>query len=183
MRTSPNSLRWPLMATLLVGALALPLSGCAIRVVDPTATSDIGVDDAAAGARPSSTAADPSDGPDASATDASTPGTGTADADRAAAIASATSTVSCSPGLVLDQPASIIRVEGDCDDVTVAADGAVVILDDVATLRVTADAALVMALGVGTLLVSGSADTVQYTGTAPTVTDTGAANLIERIAS
>lgn len=145
-----------------VAGLLVALAGCSVQLVDPDATPTPPV------SQPGAT-----DGPDVPS---DKPGT----SERDAAIAAATTTLACTDELVVDQHAAVVRVDGDCDEVTVAADGAIVILDDVRELRVSGSATTVYVLNLGQLALTGDAVIVRWQGTAPEVTDDGTANLIER---
>jgi hypothetical protein len=162
--------------------LAGSLSGCGVALVDPAAT-----DAAPAPTTPSRTPAAPaSPTPTASAPAAgdSTADDSTVTSDlpytRDDFVAAATATIACTPGLVISQPGAVVVVEGACGDVTVNADAAVVVLDDVDRLRVTGVGTVVSALATGSIEVGGDANVIWWRGAAPTVTDTGAGNVIER---
>jgi len=164
--------RTPAVLTALV--LAVTLAGCAVEISEPDA-------DPSAPAAPSSPARMGTPTPvDAEPEEADIPDASSATVTREDMIASATSTVACTPGLVIDQTGVVVVVEGPCDEVTVNADVAVVVLDDVTRLRVAGTGNAVSALSIETLEVVGDINSVWWRGDAPEVTDTGAGNALER---
>lgn len=170
-------MRKTFVPALAVLALATALAGCAVEISDPDASAaapnpSIEVESPAAVDEPEETASAPAD----DAPDDSVLATITRDD----MIAAATATIACTPGLVIDQHTAVVRVEGDCDDVTVTADAAVVVLDDVTRVRVTGTGSVVSTLGLRTLEIAGDATTVWWQGSAPQVTDTGVGNVVQR---
>lgn len=155
-------LRWPALAGIaLIGATAL--SGCTLRFTEPGSPSS------------------PPEGPPASDTSempSGTPSEGAELPDRDAYIARADQTVPCSPGLDIGTHGGIIRVEGDCETLTVSADAAVVVADNVGTLTVTGSASTVFVLDVSSLHLTGDANLITWTGATPAVADDGTSNTI-----
>ncbi|WP_378148424.1 DUF3060 domain-containing protein [Cnuibacter sp. UC19_7] len=169
------------------GALAaVLLSGCTLTLRDPGATG-------AGGTMP---VAVPSPSPTAMPTPTPTPSltAGASDtligpsdaaggaADRDRWIAAATSTQVCSPDLTIgaSATATVVRVEGSCGTLVIEADAGVVVADDVRTLLVEGTGATVSVLQVGAVTVTGDANVVRWSGSAPVVDDTGAANTTGR---
>jgi len=155
--------RWSALAGIaLIGATAL--SGCTLRFTEPGTPPPSSPSDEAPSASDPSLAGDPP------ADDAPR--------DRDAYIARADQTVPCSPGLDIGTHGGIIRVEGDCETLTVSADAAVVVADNVGTLTVTGSASTVFVLDVSSLHLSWDANLITWTGTTPMVADDGTSNTI-----
>ncbi len=76
-----------------------------------------------------------------------------------------------------------MRVEGPCETLTVSADAAVVVADQVGTLVVTGAGTAVSVLEVGAVRVSGSANSIAWQTGTPTVADTGTANRLGKASS
>ncbi|AZS35923.1 hypothetical protein CVS47_00521 [Microbacterium lemovicicum] len=160
--------------------LAVMMAGCAVSLSAPASGTPAGEE----------TAVTP--GPTSPAPAPSVPATGSADGPapssspsddrltREDLLAAASITIACTPGLVLTEPGAVTRVEGTCEDVTVATDAAYVVLDDASRVTITGSGVVVSALAVDTISIDGDANTVWWTGSAPVVTDSGAGNVIER---
>lgn len=149
----------------LIGTTAL--GGCTLRLADPDDTStpvETGAGDETGG---------PEDGTAVERPETDGDGSG-----RETAIARADQTIPCSPGLDVSSPGTVIRVEGACEALTVSADAAVVVADDVQSLVVTGTGTVVHVLELGDLRITGDANVVSWTGTTPSVADSGTANLI-----
>jgi hypothetical protein len=172
-------------AALAAAALALALAGCSVSIADPAAT-DVTVEvstpdaDVTPSGSPSTPARPAPTGTTADDDSAAVDSGSTNGVTREQAIAAASTTVACTPGLVISQIGAVVRVEGACDEVTVNADAAVVVVDDVAKLRLAGSGTVVFAQQVGEFSVVGDASVLRWRGTAPTGTDTGAGNVIER---
>lgn len=95
-------------------------------------------------------------------------------------LGSITMTVPCNSPVVIDQTAVTVRVEGSCEQVTVHADAAVVILEDVGELTLTGSGTVIFARKLSELHVSGDINEVYWQGVAPKTTDNGSGNIITR---
>jgi hypothetical protein len=168
-------------ALLLTAAAAVALAGCAVSITDSEAT-DAGSLSGEPVPRATPAAPSPTSRPTDDAADRPADDTAIAEpaVTRDQAIAAASTTLACTPGLVVSQIGAVVRIEGPCDEVTVNADAAVVVVDDVSRLRVAGTGTAVFALGIGELTVTGDASGVWWRGDAPVVTDTGAGNVIGR---
>lgn len=158
-------LRWSALAVLaIVGTTTL--SGCTLRFTEPGAPPPTSPEQSS-----------PSDEGSGDSPDSDDPGVGTTGG-REDYIARANQTIPCSPGLDVAAHGAIIRVEGACDDLTVSADAAVVVADDVRALTVTGDGSTVLVLELTSLQVSGDVNLISWTGATPSVSDTGTANTL-----
>lgn len=168
--------RWLALVALTIVAVG-SLSGCGLAFSDPDAT-----DPAPATSSQESPDATPEQSePETSAPEASEPedaAPGATNPARDDLIARAAQTIPCSPGLDVTTDGGIVRVEGACDDLTVSADAAIVIADDVAALTVSGSGTYVSTLALGDLRLTGDVNEVRWTGATPAVTDSGTANTI-----
>lgn len=172
--------RWiALVALTIVGVGSL--SGCGLTFADPSATQSAPTTSQPQTAeQPSTAPADPT--PSATATDpAETGEVGVPSADRASLISRAQQTIPCSAGLDVANDGAIIRVEGACEAITVSADAAVVVTDDVTTLTVSGSGTVVYTLALADLRISGDVNEVRWTGATPAVADEGTANTIGQL--
>lgn len=166
--------------------LAVLLSGCTVRIIDPTA-EDPGttVAETPAADAPATETPEGTDdvAPDDEAPDDDSAPLGGWDAEHAAhradLLASATTTMPCPSG-PLQQDGAVIRIEGACDEIRIELDAGAVIIDDVSTLLLSGSGTVVYAGTVGDVRVSGSANEIYWTGDTPQVTDTGTANVLRR---
>ncbi|WP_417541297.1 hypothetical protein [Microbacterium maritypicum] len=159
---------------------ALLLTGCTVRIIDPSA-------DEARSPAPQEAGPTPRDETTPRAT--SSPGEGTEAAppalsapnaaERERLIAAATITMTCPSG-PLDQDGAVVRVEGSCASLVIDIDAGVVIADDVDELLLRGSGTVVYAGTIGTATVSGSANEVYWTGPTPTLQDDGSANSLGR---
>ncbi|QCR18294.1 DUF3060 domain-containing protein [Agrococcus sp. SGAir0287] len=171
--------RWFALVALTIVAVG-SLSGCGLAFSDPDATDPAPSSQDGTGSSPEADAAesDPADGEPAASDPAETEtgAPGASSPDRDALIARASQTIPCSPGLDVTTDGGIVRVEGTCDDLTVSADAAIVIADDVAVLTITGSGTVVSTLALGELRITGDVNDVRWTGATPAVTDDGTAN-------
>lgn len=173
--------RWVALAALTLVAVG-SLSGCGLAFADPDATETTPTSSSPQTPQ-ADPAADPSgipESPDASEPTESEE-VGVPSADRDALIAQAQQTIPCSAGLDIANDGVVIRVEGACDAITVSADAAIVIVDDVTTLTVSGSGSVVDALELADLRISGDVNEVRWTGATPAVTDEGTANTIGQV--
>lgn len=155
---------------LLTGLLGASLTGCAVGITDPSETSEA----------PSSVTATPdeaetdetADGDDDTSQDAGDT------AARADVRSKATTTEQCDGALTLEQAGAIISVEGDCEHLTVNADGSTIVAGDVATLEVVGMGNVVYTDALTMLTVSGDANVVHWAGAKPAITDDGIGNAL-----
>ncbi|WP_223628866.1 DUF3060 domain-containing protein [Microbacterium sp. EST19A] len=160
--------------------LAVLLSGCTVRIIDPAAESP--------GATSGST---DTETPAAETPAAERPPTKTPEATehdgldaehaehRQRLLDSVTTTMPCPTG-PLQQDGSIIRIEGACAEVRIDLDAGAVIVDDVTTILLSGSGTVIYAGTLGEVRVSGSANEIYWTGETPQVTDTGTANVLRR---
>ncbi len=66
-----------------------------------------------------------------------------------------------------DSDARVVEVTGDCTDVTIEADGATVLLQNVATLSVDADVAMVFVTSAEAIVLGGAGNTVVWAAGTP----------------
>ncbi|SDH67148.1 DUF3060 domain-containing protein [Agrococcus jejuensis] len=168
--------RWVALAALTLVAVG-SLSGCGLAFSEPDASP---APPASSPQTPSTEPADddPAESPAESPEESDPTEIGAPSAERDELIARAQQTVPCSAGLDVANDGAIIRVEGACDELTVSADAAIVIADDVTTLTVSGSGSVVYALELADLRISGDVNEVRWTGATPAVTDDGTANTI-----
>lgn len=181
--------RLPVIALLTCFA-ATALTGCTVEVIDQAGTPQDSSSASQSSVSAPSEQAEPAD--DAPATEASENVTRTevsesASSDgglssevqeaRDAAAAVATTKLRCDGDLTIDTVGAVVRVDGDCTSITVTADIAVVVADNVGTVRVSGTGNVVYALRVQTVEIAGDTNVVTWAGTTPTVTDTGVGNV------
>jgi len=157
-----KNLHYPAIAVALGAAILL--SGCTFRIADPSERPS--VPPTATAPTPSETA-DVDDGDDSS--DAS-------ERDRLEDLV--TVTLPCEPEIDVSQPGATLRLEGDCESVTVTGDASVVIADSIGSLVITASGVVVYADTIASLKVTGDANTVRWGGSTPGVDNTGAGNTL-----
>lgn len=164
-----------LPSALIAGVLALSLSGCAMRVTDTATETPVASESPTQ--NPATSTPDP--GPTPASPDAFLviPDPDAAQ-ERADLIAAATTVLRCDGERTLDEQATVVRVEGECDVLVVAMDAGVVVADDVRELQVTGAGSVVYAGKVDVLTVSGTANSVTWTGATPDVRDTGVSNIL-----
>lgn len=173
---------WSATAVAVVLA-SLLLSGCSVRLVDP-ASDGTGSSDSSRVTDDAAPDLGTSDAQGSEPTDTATPAADDGlDTEHAAhrqeLVDAATTTMPCPTG-PLQQDGAVIRIEGDCGEITIDSDAAAVVVDDVSTLTLTGDGTVVYAAEVGEVLVSGSANQIYWTGKTPAVTDSGSANTLRR---
>lgn len=164
---------------------AVLLSGCTMRIIDPTA-EDAGPTTGATGAETPAKTPVPKTPDAAEDDDTSDPDPAPIDgldaehaAHRQRLLGSATTTMPC-PTAPLQQDGTIIRIEGDCDEIRIDLDAGAVIVDDVSSLQLSGSGTVVYANTIGDVRVSGTANEIYWTGETPQVTDTGTANVLRR---
>lgn len=169
-------------ATIVVAVL---LSGCTMRIIDPAA-EDAGPTTGATGAETPAKTPAPKTPDAAEDDDRSDPDPAPIDgldaehaAHRQRLLDSATTTMPC-PTAPLQQDGTIIRIEGDCDEIRIDLDAGAVIVDDVSSLQLSGSGTVVYANTIGDVRVSGTANEIYWTGETPQVTDTGTANVLRR---
>lgn len=160
---------------------ALLLTGCTVRIIDPSA--DEARSPAPQEADPASqdeTTPRATSSPDEGDVDAAPPALSAPNAaERERLIAAATITMTCPSG-PLDHDGAVVRVEGSCASLVIDIDAGVVIADDVDELLLRGSGTVVYAATIGTATVSGSANEVYWTGPTPTLEDDGSANSLGR---
>ena len=160
---------------------AVALSGCTLRIVDPASESP---DPASNSQGPESP---PAETPEQETPEANQPSADPQpdgwDAEHAAhrerLLESASTTMPCPTG-PLQQDGTIIRIEGDCDEIRIDLDAGAVIVDDVSSLLLSGSGTVVYAATIGEVRVSGTANEIYWLGETPQVTDTGTANVLRR---
>lgn len=152
---------------LLAGLLGASLTGCAVSITDAPDAEDTA---SSATNTPIETDAD-NDAND-TAQDAGDP---TA---RAEVRSTATTTAPCDGALTLERAGAVVAVEGDCDHLTVSADGSTIVAEDVTTLEIIGTGNVVYTDALTTLAVSGNANVVHWLGAEPTISDDGAGNAL-----
>ena len=177
--------RWFALVALTIVAVG-SLSGCGLAFSNPDApdaspSSQDGTGTSpGAGEEPAQSDPVESDpaASDPAETETETGAPGVPTPERTDLIAQASQTIPCSPGLDVATDGGIVRVEGTCDDLTVSADAAIVIADDVSILTITGSGTYVSTLALGDLRLSGDVNEVRWTGATAAVTDSGTANTI-----
>lgn len=162
----------PLTAIAVTAMLLTALTACSVNVVDGAQPRPAASDDA------TQTDADAETGPPLDVIDEQAEPDAGDDIDREALIAAATNVRRCDGELTIVDNAVLVRVEGPCDRLIVNSSGSQVVTDDVTFLEVVGDGNVVLSGTVETLLVNGAANVVHWQGATPTVTETGAANVL-----
>jgi hypothetical protein len=174
-----------LTATALTALLlAAALSGCTATIVDGSAqssekpTTEQTTEQTSTPDRTEADTEEPAttDDADESTTSGLSPQNA---AERERLTAEATTVMPCPSG-PLDQDGAVIRVEGSCAELVIDIDAGVVIADDVTTLTLSGSGTVVFAENIDALTVTGSASIVYWTGSTPTVDDSGTANTLTR---
>lgn len=160
---------------------ALLLTGCTVRIIDPSAEEARSPAPQEAGPAPQDeTTPRATSSPDEGDVDAAPPALSAPNAaERERLIAAATITMTCPSG-PLDHDGAVVRVEGSCASLVIDIDAGVVIADDVDELLLRGSGTVVYAGTIGTATVSGSANEVYWTGPTPTLQDDGSANSLGR---
>lgn len=159
---------------------ALLLTGCTVRIIDPSADEVRSPAPQEAGPAPQDettprATSSPGEGTEAAPPALSAPNA----AERERLIAAATITMTCPSG-PLDHDGAVVRVEGSCASLVIDIDAGVVIADDVDELLLRGSGTVVYAGTIGTATVSGTANEVYWTGPTPTLQDDGSANSLGR---
>lgn len=159
---------------------ALLLTGCTVRIIDPSADEVRSPAPQEAGPAPQDettprATSSPDEGTEAAPPAPSAPNA----AERERLIAAATITMTCPSG-PLDHDGAVVRVEGSCASLVIDIDAGVVIADEVDELLLRGSGTVVYAGTIGTATVSGSANEVYWTGPTPTLEDDGSANSLGR---
>ena len=169
------------IAAITTGVIAaLLLTGCTVRIIDPSADEVRSPAPQEAGPAPQDettprATSSPDEGTEAAPPALSAPNA----AERERLIAAATITMTCPSG-PLDHDGAVVRVEGSCASLVIDIDAGVVIADDVDELLLRGSGTVVYAGTIGTATVSGSANEVYWTGPTPTLQDDGSANSLGR---
>lgn len=165
-----------LAATALV---ALGLAGCTVSFQpagsDPTPSAP-----ASDSEKPSSDGADPGDeATDPGGEDGQTPNGDAPAATREHWQQRVSQIVSCVDGRAdITADATALEVTADCDTVTIAGAGVIVLAQKVGSLTVTADASTVIVAEADTIDVTGVGNEVRWESGEPTVSDTGTMNVV-----
>ena len=166
-----KNLHYPAIAV-AVGA-AILLSGCTFRIADPSDRPSM---------PPTATAPTPSKTADVDDSDDDVSGddvSGTKDGSERDRLEDlVTVTLPCEPEIEVTQPGATLRLEGQCESVTVTGDASVVIADSIGSLVITASGVVVYADDISSLKVTGDANTVRWEGSTPSVDNTGAGNTL-----
>lgn len=162
-----KNLQHPAIAVALVTAILL--SGCTFRIADPREEPSI---------PPTATSPSPSRTSSADSEDETSDDSNSDESERDRLEELVTVTLPCEPDTEVSQPGATVRLEGDCENLTVTGDASVVIADSVGSLVITASGVVVYADGVDSLRVTGDANTVRWGGSTPSVDNTGAGNTL-----
>jgi len=192
----------------LSALLIAGLSGCSVSVSEPdeqTTTADNAASDASedtsesgSGSEPAGEAGEPAetptDDPEPEETEPASTDEAGADSDGAAAttwsdeeaeyrasmLEVVTRTLTCDGELVFGQndPGQIVKIDGPCEHIVVHMNAGVVVAEEVGSIDVSGAGNVIYLDSVDTINVAGDANAISWLGSTPTVTDTGAGNVV-----